>query len=123
MAMLCISFMMSLPELKAQPLPGYNRFQYHNYRWKVLHTGAFHIYFPSGNDSLCRFASVQLPDIAEEVKRAMGFTLRQVPNLIIYPSPDQLYESNVGRSETTAQTFPDDQPEGQQGIGGLCGVL
>ncbi len=40
----------------------------------------------------------------------MGVGLKDIPNLIIYPSPDQLYESNVGQYENKIQTFPYRQP-------------
>jgi len=84
----------------------YNRFQYHKYTWRALHTGMFHIYFPAGYDSLCRFASVQLPDIAAEIRKASGTDLSKIPNIIIYPSADQLYESNIGIYDKAQQTFP-----------------
>lgn len=92
--------------VRAQEQFTYNRFQYHNYSWEVLHTPAFHIYFPKGNDSVASFASLHLPDIMEELGRDMGITIRDVPNLIIYPSPDQLYESNIGLYDQKVQTFP-----------------
>lgn len=90
----------------AQQTRAYNRFQYHKYTWKVLHTDAFHLYYPAGYDSLASFASVQLPDIIPEVKAATGTTVNSVPNLLIYPSTDQLYESNVGLNDNHLQTFP-----------------
>jgi hypothetical protein len=90
----------------AQQTSPYNRFQYRKYSWNALHTDMFHVYFPKGYDSLASFASVQLPDIMAEVKKAMGVGFQKNPNLIIYPSPDQLYESNIGMHETQIQTFP-----------------
>lgn len=90
----------------AQEVHPYNRFQYHKYSWSALHTDMFHVYIPKGYDSLASFASVQLPDIMAEVKMAMGFSFKEKPNLVIYPSPDQLYESNIGLRETQVQTFP-----------------
>jgi hypothetical protein len=90
----------------AQELQTFNRFQYHSYSWKALHTEAFHVFFPKGYDSLASFASVQLPDIMAEVKKEMGTDIKSTPNLVIYPSPDQLYESNIGLYETQVQTFP-----------------
>ena len=105
-------FGLSIPEmlvgtiLYAQDQQSYNRFQYHKYTWETLHTTAFHLYFPKGNDSLASFASAHLPDIMEELKREMGVTVKDIPNIIIYPSPDQLYESNIGMYEQKVQTFP-----------------
>lgn len=90
----------------AQPAHPYNRFQYHKYDRKVLHAGAVHLYFPAGYDSLASFASLQLPDIIDEVYRQMGTYVRSSPSLIICPSPDQLYESNIGLYDIDVQTFP-----------------
>ncbi|MET3876411.1 hypothetical protein [Chitinophaga sp. OAE865] len=84
----------------------YNRFQYHKYKWKVLSVDAYRICFPVGYDSLASFASVQLPGIMAGVKKNMGSTVRETPNIILYPSADQLYESNIGLYEAGVQTFP-----------------
>lgn len=92
--------------VSAQVVRAFNRFQYHRYSQSVLHTEAFHIFFPKGYDSLASFASVQLPDIMAEVKKDMGTDIKSTPNLVIYPAPDQLYESNIGLYETQVQTFP-----------------
>jgi hypothetical protein len=100
----CLSGVMQ--SASAQELHAFNRFQYHSYSWKALHTDAFHVFFPKGYDSLASFASVQLPDIMAEVKKEMGTDIKSTPNLVIYPSPDQLYESNIGLNETQVQTFP-----------------
>jgi hypothetical protein len=90
----------------SQTAPVYNRFQYHNYKWKALHTPLFKLYFPRGYDSLASFASVQLPDIMTEAKTAMGMEVKGIPNMVIYPSIDQLYESNIGMHQQDIQTFP-----------------
>ncbi|WP_162903367.1 BamA/TamA family outer membrane protein [Taibaiella koreensis] len=100
--------------LKAQQAAVYNRFQYHHYKWKALHTTSFHLYFPAGYDSLASFASVQLPDIMAWVKQEMGVPLKNIPNLVIYPSIDQLYESNIGLSDQQQQTFPTIQLKGSR---------
>jgi hypothetical protein len=71
-----------------------------------LHTPLYHIFFPTGYDSLASFASVHLPDIMVEVKRETGVGFKDEPNIVIYPSPDQLYESNIGLYEKQVQTFP-----------------
>ena len=84
----------------------YNRFQFHKYKWEVLHTKAFSIYFPIGYDSLCAFTARELPGAMELVKRRMGASLRKEPNVIIYPSVDQLYESNIGGFEIKDFTLP-----------------
>ncbi|MFA6058688.1 MAG: hypothetical protein WC756_10855 [Taibaiella sp.] len=102
----CSFLAIGIQSASAQEVHAFNRFQYHNYSWKALHTEAFHVFFPKGYDSLASFASVQLPDIMAEVKKDIGTDIKSTPNLIIYPSPDQLYESNIGLYETQIQTFP-----------------
>ncbi len=91
---------------QAQQQAPYNRFQYHKYTWKVLPVADFRLYYPLGCDSLASFASVHLPDIMAEVKKSMGVSLKAVPNLVVYPAADQLYESNIGLYESKVQTFP-----------------
>ncbi|WP_118953177.1 BamA/TamA family outer membrane protein [Taibaiella helva] len=100
--------------LGAQQPAVYNRFQYHHYSWKTLHTPASHLYFPKGYDSLASFASVQLPDIMTTVKQEMGVPVKGIPNLVIYPSTDQLYESNIGLYSQQQQTFPTIQMKGNR---------
>ncbi|XHR94241.1 hypothetical protein ACFJIV_28805 [Mucilaginibacter sp. UC70_90] len=101
---LCIVF--AFFNAAAQQAQHYNRFQYHKYRWKVLHTVAFHLYFPAGYDSLASFASVQLPDIINETQAAIGSTFGGQPALVLYPAIDQLYETNIGLNDPLTQTFP-----------------
>ena len=99
--------MMSFHTAKAQYASArYNRFNYHSYRWQVLSTSAYDLYFPEGYDSLASFASLHLPDIMQQVKKATGGTFEQAPNIIIYPSLTQSYESNIGMNEEKIQTFP-----------------
>jgi len=92
--------------VSAQQEHNYNRFQYHKYKWKVFHTQAFHIYFPVGDDSLCSFVAGQLPEAIKWVKHNMGTDLLRTPNIVIYPSVDQLYESNIGLCESEEHTLP-----------------
>ena len=98
-----------------------NRFQFHKYKWQTLHTDAFHIYFPRGYDSLCAFAARELPGALELTRRRMLSTLRGEPNLIIYPSVDQLYESNVGGFEPTTYTLPTVVLKGNRLLVGFTG--
>jgi len=99
--------MMSFHTAKAQYASArYNRFNYHSYHWKVLSTSAYDLYFPEVYDSLASFASLHLPDIMQQVKKATGGTLEQPPNIIIYPALTQSYESNIGMNEKKIQTFP-----------------
>jgi hypothetical protein len=102
---LCIA-LLCFSAAQAQQQAPYNRFQYHKYTWKVLPVEAYRLYYPRGYDSLASFASVHLPDIMAEVKKCMGVSLKSVPNLVIYPASDQLYESNIGLYENKVQSFP-----------------
>lgn len=87
----------------AQP---YNRIQYHNFQWRAFHTGAFHIYFPQGNDSLCAFIAREYTTAEKRIKQRMGTSLSAVPNIILYPSIDQQYETNIGSEEQKDITLP-----------------
>ena len=82
------------------------RFQYHNYRWQAFHTSAFHIYFPAGYDSLCKQLVSEAVPATALIRSRMGTALKAVPNIIIYPSTDQLYESNVGSADVLDKTLP-----------------
>jgi len=99
-------FMIQTSKTIGQTTQPYNRFHFHHYKWKALHTPLFQLYYPVGYDSLASFASVQLPDIILEVKKATMSDVKGMPSLIIYPSLDQLYESNIGIHQNEAQTFP-----------------
>ncbi len=98
--------MLYAAEGHAQVAEQYNRFQHHKYKWKVLPLSAYRICFPAGYDSLASFASVQLPGIVAGLKKNMGSTVKEEPNIILYPSADQLYESNIGLYEQGTQAFP-----------------
>jgi len=82
------------------------RFQYHKYAWKAFHTSAFHIYFPDGDDSLCKQLAPEVAPAIALVRSRMGTTMNGIPNIIIYPSNDQLYESNVGMADPVDRTLP-----------------
>lgn len=84
----------------------YNRFQYHTFKWRTFHTEAYHIYFPVGNDSLCKYIASILPEAMERIKHRMITGLLKIPNVIIYPSQDQLYESNIGLFDPGEKTLP-----------------
>lgn len=103
----CVLLLVSAQRLKAQEEPRYNRFQYHKYHWKAYHGSKFNIYFPAdAADSLYRFIVKETPDAIERIKKV---TIKDVPkdlNIIIYPSVDQLYETNIGGFEPAQFTFP-----------------
>jgi len=90
----------------AQDEPRYNRIQYHKYNWRAYHTKTFHVYFPAGNDSLCAFTVKELPTaIALIKKRLVGANIKDI-SIIIYPSTDQQYETNIGAYEPQQYTLP-----------------
>ena len=84
----------------------YNRFQYHKLRWRVFHADAYHIYYPMYADSLSSFIARQYPDAVSEVKKRMISGLDKAPNIVVYPSVDQYYESNIGSFEPQQYTLP-----------------
>lgn len=98
-----LSFPAPAQEPYKQP---YNRLQYGSYRWKVFHTPAFHIYFPEGYDSLCAFVADEFPAASGLVRFKTGISPKDAPNIIIYPSFNRLYESNIGSFETWSRTIP-----------------
>jgi len=91
---------------KAQEEQRYNRFQYHKYKWKALHTKTFHIYFPAGNDSLGFFIAGKTPIAIEKIKKRMITASLKESNIIIYPSLDQQFETNIGSFENMQYTLP-----------------
>lgn len=96
-----------VPEAMAQvPYSRYNRFQYHSFHWQSFHTKEYTIYFPEGYDSLCKFATNHLPAIIKTVGKTTGLSVQAAPNIIIYPSVPQLYETNIGLYDSIAATFP-----------------
>ena len=90
----------------AQTQSPYYRFQYHRFHWRAFHTASAHIYFPEGADSLCAFVARKLPGTTALIRKRMGTGLQQSPNVIIYPSTAQLYESNAGSGEPKDVTLP-----------------
>lgn len=92
--------------IKAQEQP-YERIQYHSYKWQTYHTPTFHLYFPKGYDSLAKFTVAAWPDIEKKVRQRMGsgHSLKD-PQIILYPSVDQLYEINAGSSAPGQVTLP-----------------
>lgn len=90
----------------AQQEQSYERFQYHKFHWKEFNTKVFNIYFPAGLDSVCSAIAKELPTVIAQVKKSLLIDNIKAPNIIIYPSPDQLYESNIGSYESQQYTFP-----------------
>jgi hypothetical protein len=104
---LLIWFLLSVYRVEAQQQEQYfNRFQYHKYNWRVFSTTDFRIYAPLGNDSLVSYLASEYPKAAKVLKHRMGTSILKAPSIIIYPSVDQSYESNIGLYEQEPYTFP-----------------
>src|SRR6185437_4083558 len=71
----------------------YNRFQFHKFHWKAYHTKQFHVYFPAGADSIGAFLVRQIPDALEKVKKETLNSPEHAPNIIVYPSVSEQYET------------------------------
>lgn len=104
----CVFFLLFEVASYAQLTPEqpYNRFQYRKLKWRTYHTEAYHIYFPYGYDSLCRYVAAELPEAMERIKHRMVTTLLEPPNVVIYPSNTHLYESNIGLYEIEHKALP-----------------
>lgn len=111
----CLHYLLSLlllelyiTEATAQVVPEqqYNRFQYHTFKWRTYHSEDYHVYFPYGYDSLCKYVATELPEAMERIKHRMVTGLLNPPNVIIYPSVNQLYESNIGMYDMEDKTLP-----------------
>ncbi|MGN6568141.1 MAG: hypothetical protein ACTHJ0_09320 [Flavipsychrobacter sp.] len=98
--------LLTAPTTFAQQEQRYYRFQYHKYKWLAFHTKAFHVYFTTGSDSLASFVTREAPKAIEHVKKEMLSNDIKEPNIIIYPSTDQVYESNIGSYEPEQYTLP-----------------
>lgn len=105
-ALFIIGISLSFTSLAQSQQQRFNRFQYHKYKWRTFHTKAFSVYFPTGYDSVGSFVVRELPFAMKKVKHDMVTTLLKEPNIIVYPSPDQFYESNIGSFETSQFSFP-----------------
>ena len=105
--LLLVLCMYSLHAVAQEEEPRYSRFQWHQYHWKAYHSSKFNIYFAAdAADSLFKFVLNETPEAIEKIKKA---TLKEVPkdlNIIIYPSIEQLYETNIGAFEPAQLTMP-----------------
>ena len=84
----------------------YNRIRFHHDHWQVLHAPSCSVYFPKGSDSLCAFVLREFPEAAARIRERVGTGITGVPNIILYPSADQLYESNIGGSSPQEYALP-----------------
>ncbi len=102
-----VLFMLPVLRLSAQEEVRYNRIQFHKYKWRAYHNKGLNVYFPAdAADSLYRFIVDIAPDAINAIKKA---TLKELPknlNIVLYPSVNQLYETNIGAREPQNFTFP-----------------
>lgn len=91
----------------AQQEATYQRVQYQKLHWRAYHAKQFSIYFPAdAADSLYRLVAVEMPQAMERIRKA---TLKEVPaniNVVIYPSVNKAYESNIGMYEPGRYPYP-----------------
>ena len=95
----CLIVSGAVPSWAQVTTPGsqpYNRIHFHKEHWQMLHTPGCTVYFQRGSDSLCAALLRAFPEASALVKQRMGAALTGVPNILIYPSAIQLYESNIG---------------------------
>jgi hypothetical protein len=92
--------------LKAQTEQRYNRIQYHQFHWRSFHSRTCSVYFTEGSDSLCAFITKAYSDALARVKKTMISSIKGEPCIIICPSTNQLYESNIGSFEPQQYTLP-----------------
>lgn len=91
--------------LCGQDLPRFQRFQYRNQHWMAFFGKQFNLYFPQKtSDSLYRYVIKEGQRIALRTRQRMARDVPKDLNIILYPSVDQFYESNIGRLEE--QLFP-----------------
>ncbi len=91
--------------VQAQQEP-YHRFQYHRFQWRSFQTEIYHLYYPAGNDSLAALIAGEMPGALKDIRKKIGAGIAGTPNVIVYPSVDQLYESNIGMTEMETFSFP-----------------
>lgn len=105
MFLLCCGIVLSQATAQ-QYTARFNRLQYHQYHWQSFYTKGYTIYFPQGYDSLCKFTTNHLPAIIKSIQKETGLNVQVPPNIIIYPSIPQLYETNIGMYDSASATFP-----------------
>src|SRR5215217_3630902 len=104
--LLCSILLLCTFCLHAQQQQQFGRFEYHSLHWRAFHTPAFHIYFPERYDSLCAAIAAEVSPAMALISSRMGTSVQKQPNVIIYPSTDQLYESSIGSFEPGDKTLP-----------------
>lgn len=86
---------LSASNLTADTSFGQNKVQFISRDWFYLESARFKIYFPSGFDSLAFFALNSLNKGYNQLQEDLGFEPYSKIPVIIYPSPNEFYETNV----------------------------
>lgn len=91
--------------------PG-NRIQYgKQIQWQRYSNSAAHFYFASGSDSLCKYTVKQYAALLKKMEQESGLKSRGKSNVIIYPSPYEFFETNIGSNVPRQYSFPTITPD------------
>lgn len=90
----------------AQTMQAYQRFQYRQDKWMVYRTQHFHVYYPLGYDSLCALVVKAFPAAQAKVSKRLGASAKTTPSIIVFPSLDRVYQSNIGAFDLEEKTLP-----------------
>lgn len=74
---------------------GQNKIQYENYRFKILSTEHFNIYFHEGGEGLAAFAEEVLEDGYDLLHEDLGIDIGFTVPVILYNSPNDFAQTNV----------------------------
>ena len=81
---------------------GQNRVQYREFRWQIYPTDNFEVYFPNGGQEIGNYVVQTVEDRFEEVVDYLDYRLPQKINLMVFPTPSDLAQTNIGiKQETT----------------------
>ena len=105
---LCVGLfllLLSPSPLMGQSTPvefGQNRVQYREFRWQIYPTDNFEVYFPNGGQEIGNYVVQTVEDRFEEVVDYLDYRLPQKINLMVFPTPSDLAQTNIGiKQETT----------------------
>ena len=81
---------------------GQNRVQHREFRWQIYPTDNFEVYFPNGGQEIGNYVVQTVEDRFEEVVDYLDYRLPQKINLMVFPTPSDLAQTNIGiKQETT----------------------
>ena len=79
---------------------GKNRIQYKSFKWNVIHTNNFEIYYNSNNDQVERIASEHLENNFSRMTSLVGHQPYIKTKVFIFNSESDMNQSNIGINET-----------------------